>query len=86
MMPPEQETNTNINAPNISPITNRTESSSIHGEAEGSFSNKVKPSLDDHNAIPSRTTTVPLTSFSILPQSLRPVTLKVSTRQNSKLF
>ncbi|XP_004496215.1 ABC transporter G family member 21 [Cicer arietinum] len=76
MMPPEQETNTNINAPNISPITNRTESSSIHGEAEGSFSNKVKPSLDDHNAIPSRTTTVPLTSFSILPQSLRPVTLK----------
>lgn len=78
-MPPEQEKT--INAPNNnSPNTNRTENSSIHGEPDGSSSNKVKPSLDiDHNAIniPSHPTT-PLTSFSILPQSLRPVTLKVS--------
>lgn len=77
MMPPEQEKT--INAPNNnSPNTNRTENSSIHGEPDGSSSNKVKPSLDiDHNAIniPSHPTT-PLTSFSILPQSLRPVTLK----------
>ncbi|CAK8573098.1 unnamed protein product [Lathyrus sativus] len=77
MMPPEQETS--INAPNNnSPNTNRSESSSIHGEAEGSSSNKVKPSLDiDHTAIniPSHPTT-PVTTFSILPQSLRPITLK----------
>jgi hypothetical protein len=82
MMPPEQETT--IKSPNsISPNTNRTENISIHGDPEGSSSNKVKPSLDiDHNAIniPSHPPT-PITSFSILPQSLRPITIRVSTRQ-----
>ncbi|KAL5069516.1 hypothetical protein RYX36_020403 [Vicia faba] len=77
MMPPEQETS--INAPNNnSPNTNRTQSSSVHGEPEGSSSNKVKPSLDiDHTAINITShPTTPSTTFSILPQSLRPITLK----------
>jgi hypothetical protein len=87
MMPPEQETA--INAPNsISPNTNRTENISINGEQEGSSSNKVKPSLDiDHNSIniPSHPPT-PITSFSILPQSLRPITIKVSILANLSLL
>lgn len=79
MMPPEQE---NTIAPNNSAITTRSENSSVHHEQEGSNTNKIKPSLDDNNGIPSQHQTQPATTpsparFSVLYQSLRPITLKV---------
>lgn len=78
MMPPEQE---NTIAPNNSAITTRSENSSVHHEQEGSNTNKIKPSLDDNNDIPSLHQTQPATTppparFSVLHQSLRPITLK----------
>ena len=84
MIPPEQETTI---APNIPVITNRPENGSVHAEPEGSATNKVKPSLDNNNGIheqhqqhqhqhqPQPTTAAE--RFSILHQSLRPITLKV---------
>ncbi|KAK7279583.1 hypothetical protein RJT34_24636 [Clitoria ternatea] len=76
-MPPEQETTI---APNIPPITTRPENKSVHLEpAEGSNTNKIKPSMDD-NAIPPhhhpQPSPPPPPRFSILHQPLRPVTLK----------
>ncbi|XP_061370613.1 ABC transporter G family member 21-like [Gastrolobium bilobum] len=78
MMPPEQEATI---APNIPASTNRTENSSVHVEPEGSTTNKVKPSSDhdDDNGIPAQPQPQPTSSpakFSIIHQSLRPVTLK----------
>lgn len=81
MMPPEQET-TNI-APKVPAITTRQETSSIHHDSEGSNTNKIKPSLElDDNGIPPQQQTQPTTPpppsrFSVLHQSLRPITLKV---------
>ncbi|KAJ1403143.1 P-loop containing nucleoside triphosphate hydrolase [Sesbania bispinosa] len=72
-MPPEQETTI---APNIPPITNRPENTSIHADPEASITNKVKPSFDDNGIPPQPQPTTPTPSFSILHQSLRPVTLK----------
>lgn len=78
MMPPEQETNIAPN--NIQAITNRPENNE---SPEGSSStNKVKPSSDDNGSSPKFQPHDPITtpttsSFSILHQSLRPVTLKV---------
>lgn len=79
MMPPEQETTI---ATNIPAITTRQETSSVHHESEGSNTNKIKPSLElDDNGIPPQQQTQPTTPpppsrFSVLHQSLRPITLK----------
>ncbi|OIV89571.1 hypothetical protein TanjilG_19248 [Lupinus angustifolius] len=74
MMPPEQETTI---APNNQAIMNRPEL--VHNEAHGSNTSKVKPSLDI-NVIPEQQhhhqPTATPARFSILHQSLRPVTLK----------
>ncbi|XP_027365607.1 ABC transporter G family member 21-like [Abrus precatorius] len=74
MMPPEQETTI---APNIPAISTRPENTL---EPEGSTTNKIKPSnLDDDGInIPAQHHPQPTTAprFSILHQSLRPVTLK----------
>ncbi|KHN00888.1 ABC transporter G family member 21 [Glycine soja] len=78
-MPPEQETTI---ATNIPAITTRQETSSVHHESEGSNTNKIKPSLElDDNGIPPQQQTQPTTPpppsrFSVLHQSLRPITLK----------
>ncbi|KAK7343882.1 hypothetical protein VNO77_12982 [Canavalia gladiata] len=70
MMPPEQETT-------IAPISTRPENGS---EPDGSTTNKIKPSNLDDNGIPShhhpQPTPPPPPPFTILHQSLRPVTLK----------
>ncbi|XP_027361464.1 ABC transporter G family member 21-like [Abrus precatorius] len=70
MMPPQQETTI---TPNIPAIPNRSENSSVHAEPPPSSTNNIKPTLSNdiqHHPPPSAT------RFSILHQSLRPVTLK----------
>ncbi|KAJ7943231.1 ABC transporter family protein [Quillaja saponaria] len=70
MMPPEQETNisTHISTPN-NQISNRSDTGSVYAQPSGS-----KPSSD--NSIPNDQQQSKPATFSILRQSLRPVTLK----------
>lgn len=79
MMPPQQETSITSNIP---AIPNRPENSYVHAEPPSSATNDIKPtftsndihnnnSSQHHQAAPSAP------RFSILQQSLRPVTLKV---------
>ncbi|KAG5088425.1 hypothetical protein GLYMA_01G091100v4 [Glycine max] len=77
MMPPQQETSITSNIP---AITNRPENSSAHAEPPGSATNDIKPTFtinDIHNHTSQNHQVAPSAPrFSILQQSLRPVTLK----------
>lgn len=75
-MPPEQD-NTISGGPTKVMVTNRTEKASVHAKLPGS-TNNVNPCLEDGIPDQDQQQATPL-RFSILSESLQPVTLKVRT-------
>ncbi|TKY69426.1 ABC transporter G family member 21 [Spatholobus suberectus] len=76
MMPPQQLTTITSNIP---AVPNRPENSSVHAEPPSPSTNDIKPSLmsnDIHNNNSQHRPAPSAARFSILHQSLRPVTLK----------
>jgi len=79
MMPPQQE---NAVTPDIPAVPNLPENSSVHAEPSSSAANHIHNNNHSHQ---HPQLNIPPPRFSVLRQSLRPVTLKVIINSVFKL-